>query len=201
MIVVVGSQYLLFKWIYPHQQKANALDSQVSGELSDTISNYMNLKIFSSLEREKRSLEKLTESVRKARSGYYYRSMAIWGSVGLAGIVLEIGIFYGAIHLRGLEKVSIGIFVLLQMYVMRLIQQMFGVGHIMRHLSRMFSEIQEMLEVLESPHEIMDQSSTKAKITQGKIEFKAVKFSYDEKNKVFQELSFDIKPGERVALV
>lgn len=41
----------------------------------------------------------------------------------------------------------------------------------------------------------------KAQVTNGKIEFKNVSFSYDGKNDVLKDISFTVNPGETVALV
>ncbi len=200
-VVTIIIEYFLFKWIYPYQEKANALDSQISGEISDTISNYFNLKIFGSLDRETKNLKETAEKLRKARNSFYYRGMAIRWSIGLSWVILEFCIFYRAIQLRWTGQVSVGIFVLLQIYITRLISQMGMVAHIMRSLSRTTSEIQETLEILETPHEIIDHSNKKLEIKDWIIEFQNVTFGYNDSHKVFENLSFSIKPGERVALV
>ena len=58
-----------------------------------------------------------------------------------------------------------------------------------------------MVEILDTPHSVVDASNAKLHVKEGKISFCDVDFAYDEKNKVFEQLSFDIKPGERVGFV
>jgi len=50
------------------------------------------------------------------------------------------------------------------------------------------------------PEENMDTGKTVEQLT-GEIEFKNVSFSYDEREPVLKDVSFDIRPGERVAIV
>ncbi len=78
-----------------------------------------------------------------------------------------------------------------------------------RNLSRRFLEIFEhigniangVLTIIQ-PHELIDQDEAIAhSITQGKIEFRLVNFSYLEGKQVFQNLSVTIQSGQRVGLV
>ena len=58
-----------------------------------------------------------------------------------------------------------------------------------------------MLEILETPHEIQDNTTEKLQIHDGRIEFNQVDFHYVADKPIFQKLDFQIKPGEKVAIV
>ena len=58
-----------------------------------------------------------------------------------------------------------------------------------------------MLEILDTPHEIVDTSDKKIDIHHGEITFDQVNFAYLEGKPIFDNLSFKIKPGEKVAIV
>ena len=90
--------------------------------------------------------------------------------------------------------------VLLQTYILRLIDFLWGIGQTLRHTFIAISEASEILEIIDTPHEIQDKSSKKLKLQHGAISFNNVNFSYG-KNQIFHDLNFHIKPGERVALV
>ena len=57
-----------------------------------------------------------------------------------------------------------------------------------------------MVEILDTPHEVIDNSDKKLKVKEGEIRFEKVDFSSGE-NQIFNALDLTIKPGERVALV
>ena len=57
------------------------------------------------------------------------------------------------------------------------------------------------MEIIDTPHSVIDHSDKKLKVTTGIIEFQEVDFSYDGESQVFDKLSFRVKPGERVGLV
>ena len=90
--------------------------------------------------------------------------------------------------------------VLLQTYILRLIDFLWGIGQTLRHTFIAISEASEILQIIDTPHEIQDKSSKKLKLQHGAISFSNVNFSYGE-NQIFHDLNFHIKPGERVALV
>ncbi|MDR0846861.1 MAG: ABC transporter ATP-binding protein/permease [Lactobacillales bacterium] len=58
-----------------------------------------------------------------------------------------------------------------------------------------------MLSILESDDHFPTQRDTDATIGDGRIEFKDFSFSYDGENKVLNNISFVVEPGETVALV
>lgn len=52
VILFAFVQYRLTKWLQPYQDRANTLDTELGGVLSDTITNALTVKIFSALPRE-----------------------------------------------------------------------------------------------------------------------------------------------------
>lgn len=80
ILVIIFSfiQYKLYIYIYPYQEKANALDSELGGLLSDDITNNHTIKIFASQKREEKQYAKLTNTTIQARKTQYFKSMWIW---------------------------------------------------------------------------------------------------------------------------
>ena len=107
---------------------------------------------------------------------------------------------YLAIRMWGNGTISLGMIVLLQTYILRLIDFLWGVGQTLRHTFIAISEASEILGIIDTPHEIQDKSNKKLKVKQGEIRFEGVDFSYGE-NQIFNDLKLHIKPSQRVALV
>ncbi|RKW20634.1 ABC transporter ATP-binding protein [Candidatus Gracilibacteria bacterium] len=200
ILIFTRLQYVLYKYIHPYQEKANALDSEQGGLLSDLIINNHTIKLFASEKKEERKYAKLNYDTAHARKIQYHKSIWIWGSSAAIGIILEIGIMYLAIRMWGNGTISLGMIVLLQTYILRLIDFLWGIGQTLRHTFIAISEASEVLQIIDTPHEIQDKSSKKLKLQHGAISFNNVNFSYGE-NQIFHDLNFHIKPGERVALV
>ena len=200
ILIFTRLQYVLYKYIHPYQEKANALDSEQGGLLSDLIINNHTIKLFASEKKEERKYAKLNYDTAHARKIQYHKSIWIWGSSAAIWIILEIGIMYFAIRMWWNGTISLGMIVLLQTYILRLIDFLWGIGQTLRHTFIAISEASEILEIIDTPHEIQDKSSKKLKLQHGAISFNNVNFSYGE-NQIFHDLNFHIKPGERVALV
>ena len=193
-------QYQLHNWLHPYQERANQLDSELGWLLSDTITNNLTIKLFASLPREQKAFSSLNHDTVQARKLQYYKSMRIWGFSAFFGLVLEIAIMYAAIRLWWMWIFEIGVIVLIQTYVLKIIEELRGIGMTFRSFFRNISEIWEMVEILDTPHEVIDNSDKKLKVKEGEIRFEKVDFSYGE-NQIFNALDLTIKPGERVALV
>ena len=200
ILIFTRLQYVLYRYIHPYQEKANALDSEQGGLLSDLIINNHTIKLFASEEKEERKYAKLNYDTAHARKIQYHKSIWIWGSSAAIWIILEIGIMYFAIRMWWNGTISLGMIVLLQTYILRLIDFLWGIGQTLRHTFIAISEASEILQIIDTPHEIQDKSSKKLKLQHGAISFNNVNFSYGE-NQIFHDLNFHIKPGERVALV
>ena len=200
ILIFTWLQYVLYKYIHPYQEKANALDSEQGGLLSDLIINNYTIKLFASEKKEERKYAKLNYDTAHARKIQYHKSIWIWGSSAAIWIILEIGIMYLAIRMWWNGTISLGMIVLLQTYILRLIDFLWGIGQTLRHTFIAISEASEILQIIDTPHEIQDKSSKKLKLQHGAISFNNVNFSYGE-NQIFHDLNFHIKPGERVALV
>lgn len=200
ILIFTRLQYVLYKYIHPYQEKANALDSEQGGLLSDLIINNYTIKLFAWEEKEERKYAKLNYDTAHARKIQYHKSIWIWGSSAAIWIILEIGIMYLAIRMWWNGTISLGMIVLLQTYILRLIDFLWGIGQTLRHTFIAISEASEILQIIDTPHEIQDKNSKKLKLQHGAISFNNVNFSYGE-NQIFHDLNFHIKPGERVALV
>lgn len=107
---------------------------------------------------------------------------------------------YLAIRMWGNGTISLGMIVLLQTYILRLIDFLWGIGQTLRHTFIAISEASEILGIIDTPHEIQDKSNKKLKVKQGEVRFEGVDFSYGE-NQIFHDLKLHIKPSQRVALV
>ena len=200
ILIFTWLQYVLYKYIHPYQEKANALDSEQGGLLSDLIINNYTIKLFASEKKEERKYAKLNYDTAHARKIQYHKSIWIWGSSAAIWIILEVGIMYLAIRMWGNGTISLGMIVLLQTYILRLIDFLWGIGQTLRHTFIAISEASEILGIIDTPHEIQDKSNKKLKVKQGEVRFEGVDFSYGE-NQIFHDLKLHIKPSQRVALV
>jgi len=194
-------QVIFFNITKKYEIKSNEENSKTTWELSDSIINNFNVTIFASLPYEfKRFSETLTWWLKIKKK---QRTISEW-TYCISGITTwTFGILsiYFAIKARWLWLIPASIILLVQMYVMKISEQLSNVRYILRWMSRALWESTEMLEILNTPHEIIDNTDQKLAITSGKINFENVVFSYDGWDNIFEWLNLNIKPGEKVAIV
>jgi ATP-binding cassette subfamily B protein len=76
----------------------------------------------------------------------------------------------------------------------------FTISFLVENTQRAVSDSRDYFKVMEEVPESGDGNSS-IKVTKGRIEFSKVGFGYDKKKTVINDISFDIKPGQKVALV
>ena len=187
VIVYSVLQVIFFNITKKYEIKANEENSKAMWELSDSIINNFNVTIFASLPYEfKRFSDTLTCWLKTKKKKWTISEWTYFLSAMVTGIFFIWSVYF-AIKARWNWLIPASIIILVQMYVMRISNQLSNVRYILRSMSQALWESTEMLEILNTPH--------------GKIDFEWVDFGYVDWNKIFNNLNLSIKPGEKVAIV
>ena len=201
VIVYSVLQVIFFNITKKYEIKANEENSKAMWELSDSIINNFNVTIFASLPYEfKRFSDTLTWWLKTKKKKWTISEWTYFLSALVTGIFFIWSVYF-AIKARWNWLIPASIIILVQMYVMRISNQLSNVRYILRSMSQALWESTEMLEILNTPHEIQDHTNKKLQITSWKIDFEWVDFGYVDWNKIFNNLNLSIKPGEKVAIV
>ncbi len=202
VIIIFLLNYAFSRYKLKYDFERSRLDSKVTGVLADTITNHSNVKLFTGYEREKKSFADVTETLRKLRKFTWDLSTAFEAVQILLMIFLEFGIFYIAIDLWTKGIITVGDFVLLQAYLLTIFHQLWDVGKMIRHYYERIADAEEMAEIFDTPHEIVDSRRAKPLvIKKGKIEFDHVDFRYNKTRQVISDFSLKISAGSRLAFV
>ena len=201
VIVYSVLQVIFFNITKKYEIKANEENSKAMWELSDSIINNFNVTIFASLPYEfKRFSDTLTCWLKTKKKKWTISEWTYFLSAMVTGIFFIWSVYF-AIKARWNWLIPASIIILVQMYVMRISNQLSNVRYILRSMSQALWESTEMLEILNTPHEVQDHTNKKLKIQNWKIDFEWVDFSYIDWSKIFDWLDLSIKPGEKVAIV
>jgi len=200
--IYITINYFFSRFKLKYDIARSKMDSVVTGVLADSITNQLNIKIFTGYEREKKRYNKVITKLQKMRRFSWDLGNAFEAFQVLLMIFLELAMFYFAIKLWQKDLVTVGDFVLIQAYLMTIFKQLWSFGRVIRHFYEHLADAEEMTEILETPHEIQDIArATNLEIKKGMIEFDNVDFSYHKTRKVIKKLNLIIKPQERLALV
>ena len=177
-------------------------NSRLTGVLADTISNQLNVKLFNGYQREIKYFGSVNSDLQKLRLFTWKLDNIFEAVQGFLMVFLEVGIFYLAISLWQKGVITLGDFVLIQVYVINVFMRMWHFGRIIRRYYEYMADANEMTEVLTTAHEIVDSKKAKGlKVSKGQIEFKEVDFSYNQTRTVIKNFNLKVLPKEKVALV
>ncbi|OGE86025.1 MAG: hypothetical protein A3J48_03260 [Candidatus Doudnabacteria bacterium RIFCSPHIGHO2_02_FULL_46_11] len=182
-------------------QKAE-LDSKMSGFLADTITNNLNIKFFGGYKRESKSFADLNEKHYKIRKWTWDLAAMAEAGQSFMMVALELLLLYVALRLWRTGAVTVGDFVLIQVYLSQLFGRLWELGRYIRQIYESLADAEEMTEILVAPHEIQDlPGAAQLRVEKGEIDFKSITFGYYENTNTFKKFDFKIRAGERVALV
>ena len=119
-------------------------------------------------------------------------------SWGLGCILL----YYTGIMILGVEEVSVGTFIAFGTYLNMFWQPIHNISNFYNQLVTNIAGAERIFEILDTPPGIADgERVSEMPPIRGEVTFEHVNFSYDDKTKVLDDVSFRISPGETIALV
>lgn len=189
-------------WKQKYEVIRNDRDSEATGVIADAIGNASTIKLFSGHSFEVALFGKINDLLRKAR-------VIAWGLHELVGAVqgfimfsTEIGMLAVAIILWQRGVLTVGDFVLIQLYLTAIYNRIDDFERVIRKLFESFADAGEMVEILDMPLEITDAPHAEVlTVPRGTISFDRVTFAFHETRTVLKDFSLAITSGEKVALV
>jgi ATP-binding cassette subfamily B protein len=201
-VIYMVSIYVFSQYKLGYDIKTADQDTKVTALLADTMSNSINVKLFSGQKSEADNFEKNTDKFSElAKIAWDFGNHAN-AFQGLAMIVLELVVTLFLVSSARAGNLTIGDFVLVQFYMGQIFGQLWGFGNNIKKIYQAFADANEMTLMLMEPHGIVDSSDAKIlNVFSGKIQFQKIQFSYSKDNPILEEFNLEIKSGERVAFV
>src|SRR3990167_8716210 len=177
-------------------------DSLVTAHLADTITNILNVKIFTGRQKEEASFAKATADEEiKRRRAWFFINLQNAVQAGLMAI-LQIAVLYLTIRLWSDGRLSVGTFVLIQTYLMGLFDVLWNLGRSLTRAIKSLSDMKEVVDIFEITPGIIDVPEPEISlISKGEIVFDQVDFEYVKAKVIFNNFNLKIKAGEKVGLV
>ena len=163
------------------------------------------MRIIQSFHAQEETEGTFDELLREHRESFNYavRMSEAFGSVidlswGIGCILL----YFTGIVVLGMEDVSVGTFIAFGTYLNMFWQPIHNLSNFYNQLVTNIAGAERIFEILDTPPAITDDAGvTEMPPIRGEVTFDHVTFSYDDKVRVLDDVSFRIREGETIALV
>ncbi len=192
-------------FIKNHQRKAWQAVSNKSSNLNAYLhESIVGVKISQMFTREEENAEihdRLAISYKKAWIKAVTYSNLVWPSTDVVSILVRALIFgVGLIGFRG--ALSLGTILAMSDYSSRFWQPLMNLSNLMNTFINAVAYLERIFELMDEPVTVGDtEGAVRMPEIKGDVSFENVTFSYEEGINVLENLSFDVKAGESVALV
>lgn len=203
IVIILCVMTLLSKRsIYYFRQNQESL-SAMNGFIEESISSEKIIKTFSYEDRSIKAFEKFNEDLafNSAKAHKYSNIyMPVMGNISnIAYVILAfIGIF---VSINGKSSLSVGSIIMFLMLMKSFTSSFSSLSSQIGTIMRSASGAERIFRFLEVEDDIDEGTIEEFKNVKGDIEFRNVSFSYDEKKKILDNVSFHIKSGENVSFV
>jgi ATP-binding cassette subfamily B protein len=179
-------------------RKAAAVD----GEMIDVVSNMSLVRAFGGFLREHRRFDATInrEMTARRRSLFYLEKLRIFHA--LVTILLTLGLVAWAIMLWERGEATTGDVVLACTLALSVLNATRDLAVALVDITQHFARLSEAVATLLVPHELRDDPHAEPLVRRGaSAKFEHVDFTYPDGQRIFQDFSLSILPGERVGLV
>lgn len=177
-------------------------DSAVTGALADAITNHTTIQSFAGGVFERQIFAVVNQAWCRIARITWNIDNVIEATQSAMILAIEFFLFYYGIRFWSAGVITLGTFVLAQTYFFLISGSMWAFGRAIRDFYHAVADAKEMVGILDLPHEVTDMAHAKnITVSHGRIVLTKVIFKYHAQRAVLDDVTLDIKPGERVALV
>ncbi len=202
IIAYVAFTLAVTQWRIQYRRHMVDAETEANSKAVDSLLNYETVKYFGNEEHEARRFDVALTRYEKA---------AVISATTLAflnfgqGLIISVGLIAvmwmaAAGVVQG--TMTVGDFVLVNLYLIQLYQPLNFLGMVYRNMRQSLIDMAAMFALLDVHAEIEDRPGAPAlRADAGEVVFDAVRFGYDQRRPILHDLSFKVPAGKTVAIV
>lgn len=189
-------------WRTAFIREANKADSSSNTRAIDSLLNYETVKYFTNEAFEENAYDKQLEHWENAKIKNRLSLFALNGGQALIISASMTAMLALAAYQVTYGEMTLGDFVLINAFMMQLFIPLNFLGFVYREIKGSLANIEHMFGLLLKKPKVVDiENATELMLKGGHVHFDNVCFAYDEKRSILKNITFSIKPGEKVAVV
>lgn len=183
-------------------QDVSNKSSNLNAYLQENITGARVTQIFTREEENAEIFDRLSEKYRKSWINAVKYSHLVWPATDNVSTLVRAAIFVVGLLVLTPAAVSLGTIVAMTSYASSFWQPIMNLSNIFNNFINNIAYLERIFETLDEPATIADKPNAQdiGDIT-GEVKFDDVTFSYEQGKTVLEHISFDVTPGESVALV
>ncbi len=193
-------------WVKNKQRKAwqavSNKNSNLNAYLQENIVGARITQIFAREDENAKTFEGLSNDCRRTWMTAVRYSNLIWPGIDTISVFVRASIFLFGLVIFGAGNKSLGTIVAISSYASMFWQPIMNLGNIFNNFINNIAYLERIFETIDEPVTVKDrEGATELPPIKGRVSFENVTFSYDESKEVLHSVSFDVEPGQSVALV
>jgi ABC-type multidrug transport system fused ATPase/permease subunit len=201
-VLLVAAMYIVARWIRPTFRRYREVSSDIFSLFSENVSGIREIQAFTREEARSDRYQGTNRELRRLEVRTKVLGELLTTSFSIIfPLVTVLVLWQGGVRVQS-HHMQISDLVAFLMYAGMLVRPLRGLGGNYAGLQRALVSTERVMEVLETKPKVVE-SPTAVDLPPGKggIIFERVGFSYNQRQKAVEDISFEIRPGELVALV
>lgn len=207
-VVVLGVPFLavFMMWIKKHQRKAwqrvSNKNSNLNAYLQENIVGARITQIFAREDENEEIFSGLSNNCRKTWMWAVRYSNMVWPGIDTISVLVRAAIFIFGLVIFADGNQTVGTIVAIASYASRFWQPIMSLGNIFNGFINNIAYLERIFETIDEPVVVEDcEDAYEMPAIKGAVTFENVTFAYEEGKDVLHDVSFEVKPGESIALV
>jgi ATP-binding cassette subfamily B protein len=189
-------------WRTKFVKELNQADNQSNTRAIDSLLNFETVKYFNNEKFEAQRYDVGLEAWEIARRKNRLSLFALNGGQAFIIALAMTSMLALAAFEVAAGNMTIGDFVLVNAFTMQIFMPLNFLGFVYREIRGSLTNIENLFMLLDREPQINDSKQSKElKVSQGNIRFENLRFGYNEKRQILNDLSFTVEAGSKVAVV
>lgn len=189
-------------WRTKYVREVNQADSSSNSRAIDSLLNYETVKYFNNENYEANRYDSDLADWETARRKNRLSLFALNGGQASIIAIAMTSMMALAAYNVAQGNMTIGDFVLINAFTMQIFMPLNFLGFVYREIRGSLANIENLFNLLNKrPKVAIDENANDLIVSQGKITFEHIQFSYRPDRTILEDVSFEILPGQKVAVV